>query len=73
MTKECMCFRNYICLSCEGGVKPKRTVSTQRKIAVCGTRAGYQRHLKQGEPTCLECKKAQTASVKKFNKEKALK
>lgn len=73
MTENCLCFRNYQCLSCEGGTKPKVRRGTQRKIAQCGTRAGYSRHLKMGEPTCVACKAAQTEAVKKYQKEKALK
>jgi WhiB family redox-sensing transcriptional regulator len=29
----------------------------------CGTNAGYQWHLRQGEPTCAECKQAHAAAV----------
>ena len=45
---------------------------TARKIAECGTRAGYNRHIKQGEPTCAECKAAQNEAVKRYQREKAL-
>jgi hypothetical protein len=78
----CLCFRNYQCLACEAGERrvtksssPSRTRSmagTARKIAECGTRAGYNRHIKQGEPTCAECKAAQNEAVKRYQREKAL-
>ena len=63
---DCFCFRNYQCLACERGdpkkeAKPRSTVN--RKVAQCGTRAGYARHLRQGEPTCEECRSAQTLAV----------
>ena len=45
---------------------------TARKVAQCGTRAGYNRHIKQGTPTCAECRLAQTEGVKKYQREKAL-
>lgn len=69
---DCLCFRNYVCLNCERGVQPKVSRGAQRKVAQCGTRAGYSRHLKQGEPTCVACKAAQSEAVKKYNREKAL-
>ena len=79
---QCLCFRNYQCLACEAGERraarsesPSRTRSvpgTARKVAQCGTRAGYNRHIKQGEPTCTACKAAQTEGVKKYQREKAL-
>lgn len=69
----CLCFRNYQCLSCEAGIKPRVARSTaNRKVAECGTRAGYSRHLKRGEPTCVECKAAQSAAVSKYQREKRL-
>jgi hypothetical protein len=68
----CLCFRNYQCLSCEAGTRPKVSRGTQRKVAQCGTRAGYSRHLKMGEATCTECKAAQTAAVIAYKKKKEL-
>jgi hypothetical protein len=78
----CLCFRNYQCLSCEAGIRrearlaapsrPKSMAGTARKVAQCGTRAGYNRHIKQGTPTCAECRLAQTEGVKKYQREKAL-
>lgn len=32
-----------------------------RRAAVCGTRSGYQRHLRNGEQTCPACREANTA------------
>jgi hypothetical protein len=78
---QCLCFRNYQCLSCEAGVRReqrsatprvKRAPAIGRKVAQCGTRAGYNRHIKQGTPTCTECKAAQTAGVMRYKREKAL-
>jgi len=70
---QCLCFRNYQCLSCEAGIKQRVPRSTaNRKVAECGTRAGYSRHLKQGEPTCTACKAAQTAAVIAYKKKKEL-
>ena len=70
---NCLCFRNYQCLACEAGeLRASRPRTSNRKVAECGTRAGYARHLKQGEPTCPECKAAQTAAVIRYKKEKAL-
>ena len=78
----CLCFRNYQCLSCEAGIrrearasrpsKPKSIPGTPRKVAQCGTRAGYNRHIKQGEPTCTACKAAQLEGVRKYQREKAM-
>lgn len=67
----CECFRNYVCLRCEAGLKPKQSRPANRKVAQCGTRAGYARHLKQGEPTCADCKRAQTEAVIRYKREKA--
>ena len=70
---SCLCFRNYQCLACEAGVKRASAPRTSnRKVAECGTRAGYNRHLKQGEPTCPDCKAAQTAGVIAYKKKKEL-
>lgn len=70
---NCFCTKTYQCLACEDEIKPKVKRTSQRKIAQCGTRAGYSRHLKMGEPTCVACKAAQTEAVKKYQREKALK
>jgi hypothetical protein len=69
----CLCFRNYQCLACEAGVRRAAAPQTSnRRVAECGTRAGYNRHLKQGEPTCADCKAAQSEGVKRHNREKAM-
>ena len=68
----CLCFRNYQCLSCEAGIKRKEIRPANRRVAECGTRAGYSRHLKQGEPTCTACKAAQTAAVIAYKRKKEL-
>lgn len=69
----CLCFRNYQCLACEAGVRRAAAPRiSNRKVAECGTRAGYNRHIKQGEPTCTECKAAQTAGVIAHKKKKEL-
>ena len=69
---QCLCFRNYQCLACEAGVKRSVPRASNRRVAECGTRAGYNRHLKQGEPTCAACKAAQTAGVIAHKKKKEL-
>ena len=74
MRRECLCFSNYKCLSCEYqedrilAIAENRAIT--RKIAQCGTRAGYNRHLKQGEPTCQDCKDAQKVAVQQWKREK---
>jgi len=74
---NCMCWKTYQCLSCEAKANRPVTEGTQpkvaqRKIAQCGTRAGYSRHLNMGEPTCPDCRAAQSEAVKRYNREKAL-
>lgn len=64
--KDCFCFRNYVCLGCEDATKPKTKRASSRPVAQCGTRAGYNRHLKNGEPTCADCKRAQVEAVQKW-------
>lgn len=70
---DCFCFRKYVCLTCEkkanSPVIAVRT-STNRAVAACGTRAGYNRHLKQGEPTCQPCKTAQLEGVQEWKRKK---
>ena len=73
MATDCWCTPKYVCLSCEKAEKGttiirRRRPSEIRKVAVCGTRAGYNKHLRLGEPTCAECRQAHTTSVKNFKK-----
>lgn len=70
---DCFCTKTYQCLSCESTENRKTVAVSLRKIAQCGTRAGYNRHLKMNETTCAECKAAQTEAVIKYKREKALK
>lgn len=70
---DCFCFRKYQCLACErneGKAQPTPRTQPNRKVAQCGTRAGYSRHLKQGEPTCAECKAAQSLAVSAYNQKR---
>ena len=69
---DCFCFRKYVCLNCEKKANaPIRIArSSNRSVAACGTRAGYNRHLKQGEPTCAECKAAQLEAVQEWKRRK---
>lgn len=64
---DCFCTKTYKCLGCERQEERKQAIAEgrklNRKVAQCGTRAGYNRHLKLKEPTCPECKAAQSASV----------
>lgn len=41
-----------------------------RKVAQCGTRSGYNAHLRKKEPTCDACKAAHSKSVVEFNHNK---
>ena len=68
---DCFCFRNYQCLACERKENNKAVRESQRKVAECGTRAGYNRHLKLKEPTCADCKAAQSEAVTRWKREKA--
>ena len=68
MMSNCFCFRKYQCLSCERNVnriaRQGNVVSKSVRVeAQCGTRAGYNRHLRLKESTCVECRAAQTAAV----------
>ena len=73
---DCVCFRTYKCLSCEAGEARKIAIAEgralSRKIAKCGTRAGYNRHLKLKEPTCVDCREAHTEAVLRFRRKKAM-
>ena len=64
---DCFCTKTYQCLTCEKGEARKQAIAEgralTRKIAECGTRAGYNRHLKLKEETCAECRLAQKESV----------
>lgn len=75
---DCFCTPRYQCLSCEKAekgykvVKAPRTktyTSTNRKVAECGTRAGYNKHRRLGEPTCTECRAAQTKAVTRWQRQ----
>lgn len=86
MSYECVCWKTYTCLRCEriargeavevrreGGRerKPRSTsVSHLRKVAECGTRAGYNKHRRDQTPACAECKKAQSNYVNEIQKRK---
>ena len=70
---DCFCTKNYQCLECERVEMVKKGRKLARKVAQCGTRAGYNRHLNLGEPTCQECKDAQKEAVQRWQREKQLK
>jgi len=65
--KNCFCTKTYQCLGCEKNETRKQAVAEgralTREVAQCGTRAGYNRHLRLGEETCAECRLAQKESV----------
>lgn len=42
---------------------PPGVVGTETRVARCGTRSGYNKHLDLGEPTCDECRAANAAHV----------
>ncbi|MFD5697503.1 hypothetical protein [Streptomyces lasiicapitis] len=46
------------------GLRPRRGPGSR---AACGTQSGYARHLRDGEKTCAECRKANTAAKAKQN------
>ena len=72
---DCICFKNYKCLACERDEERKQAIAEgrklNRKVAACGTRAGYNRHLKFKEPTCQAWKDAHKESVQQWQREKA--
>jgi hypothetical protein len=51
-------------------VEPIKIRKRIRKVAECGTRSGYNAHIRKKEPTCQACKDAQTKSIIEFNKNK---
>jgi hypothetical protein len=74
---DCVCWKTYTCLRCERiargeavKVRPPRAVSTIRKVAECGTRAGYNKHLREKTPTCEACKRAQSEYTNEIQKRK---
>jgi hypothetical protein len=59
----------------EGEVKRVVRVSTPRTytprvVAQCGTRAGYNKHRREGTATCAECRQAQSNYVNEIQKRK---
>lgn len=75
MARSCQCWKTYQCLLCEdiatGKVqiiegKVRAVHITPRIQAVCGTRAGYNKHRRDGEEACAECKSAQNEAVKNY-------
>ena len=74
MSSKCICFKTYVCLWCEGQAERALAIAEgkriPRKVAQCGTRAGYKRHLDNGEPTCQPCKDAQKAGVQAWQRSK---
>jgi hypothetical protein len=71
--KDCFCSKTYQCLACEKAERAQRVViprppSNPRKVAQCGTRAGYNKHLRLGEVTCDDCRQAQTVAVMRIQK-----
>lgn len=40
---------------------PPGVVGITPRVARCGTRSGYNRHLDRGEPTCVDCRAANAA------------
>lgn len=71
---DCFCTKTYQCLACERGEQRKIAIAEgrklTRKVAQCGTRAGYNRHLKLNEPTCPDCKAAQLEAVLRWKQQK---
>jgi hypothetical protein len=50
--------------------EPIKIKGRGRKVAECGTRAGYNAHLRKKETTCDACRAAQTKSIIEFNQNK---
>jgi hypothetical protein len=73
---DCFCTKTYQCLLCENAETRAQAIvenrALTRKVAKCGTRAGYNRHRKMNEPTCQPCKDAQTEAVIRWKREKAM-
>lgn len=68
---DCFCFRKYVCLACERKANGEAVVRiSNRPQASCGTRAGYNRHLKMKEETCADCKAAQLEAVQEWKRRK---
>lgn len=70
---DCFCTNNYQCLACERAEKQIPIITlhkrkTIRKEAVCGTRAGYNKHRRLGEETCAECREAQKIAVQRYQR-----
>lgn len=78
MARTCQCWKTYKCLLCtDNEARAERAARVpvvrkpaNRKIPECGTRSGYNRHLRLKEPTCELCRAAQSASAKRLYKEK---
>ena len=73
---DCFCKKTYQCLACERAEnKPQliteRRQKTIRKEAQCGTRAGYNKHLRLSEPTCESCREAQKVAVQRYQRMRA--
>jgi hypothetical protein len=66
MSNDCFCTKTYQCLACERKEQIKDGNIVPSKIPECGTRAGYNRHLRLKEETCPECRVAQKESVTKW-------
>jgi hypothetical protein len=50
--------------------KMNRGPKGPRKVPECGTRSGYNAHLRKKEPTCTACRAAQNESILKRKREK---
>ena len=66
---NCFCTKTYQCLRCEKAVERKLQSLANRRQASCGTRGGYNRHLRLKEPTCNDCRAAQKVSVQQWQLE----
>lgn len=69
---ECLAFavNNAEKFGIWGGVSEKRRRilrrdygMSERRSTECGTEGGYQRHWREGEPACTECRAAHAAHV----------
>lgn len=45
-------------------------VNTRRATPVCGTYSGYQKHLRDGTPTCFACRAARADYTRNYRKTK---
>jgi hypothetical protein len=64
VTEDCFNFAMLNDVEGVWGATTKKQRDEARKMRKCGTRAGYVRHQRAGEPTCADCKAANAADAR---------